>query len=197
MSKRVMALFTLLFLTVSAYSQTPANSRCSLTAANAPSVRGLRLGMTTDELLALFPGGAKRKDLKDTIEKAKAATSRDVVYISFNPASDSGKAQFDGVDSVGAGLLRGRVTDLSVVYIGATWTSIDVWVAKLSEAFNLPAAQAWVVGPSETPNKVLMCDGILVEAEIQGGSASIRLRTTETARGENAAEEKQRRETKP
>ncbi|HWO00675.1 MAG TPA: hypothetical protein VNS63_15560 [Blastocatellia bacterium] len=197
MTKCVMTLLTLVVVTVSAYSQTPSNSRCSLTATNAPTVRGLHLGMSTDELLALFPGSAKRKDVKDAIAKAKAGASGDVLYLSFNPAVDSGKEQFNGVDSVGAGLVKGRVTDLSVVYVGATWPNIDAWVAKLSEAFKLPSPQDWMVGSSENPNKILRCDGIDIEAAIQSGSASIILRTAETHGSDNAAEEKKRRDIKP
>lgn len=201
MSKRVMALFTLMVLTVSAFSQTPASSRCSLTVANAPSVRGLKLGMSTDELLALFPGSAKRREMMGAVEKAKASSGGEPVYLLFYPATDSGKEQFSGVESVSAGLLNGRVADISVVYGGATWSAIDDWVAKLSETFKLPAAQNWTVGPSENPNKVLRCEGIAVEALTQGGSASIRILSLEILRGlqdrSNAAEEKRRREMKP
>ncbi|MFY9610935.1 MAG: hypothetical protein WAU45_20280 [Blastocatellia bacterium] len=200
MSKIVRAFFTLVFVTLSAYSQAPSQYGCSLTEANSPSVRGLRLGMTIDQLQALFPGGVKRKEIKDALEKAKAATASEPVYLSFNPAVDSGKEQFAGVDSVSVGLLKGRVTDFGVGYVGAMWTT-DEWVAKLSESFGLPALSAWTVGPSENPNKVLKCDGIEIEASTQGGSASIRIRNTKALAGNedkaNAAEEKRRRETKP
>lgn len=201
MNKRVLALFTLMVLTVSAYSQTPGSSKCSLTATNAPSVRGLRLGMSTDELLALFPGSAKRKEMAADVEKAKAAAGGEPGYLSFYPATDSGQEQFAGVDSVSAGLLNGQVADFTVVYGGATWSAIDGWVAKLSETFKLPGAQGWVTGPSETPNRVLQCEGITIEAAIQGGSASIRILKTEILKAMQdrtyAAEEKKRREMKP
>ena len=197
MSKRVLALVTLLVLTVSAYSQTT----CSLTAATAPSVRGLRLAMSTDEVLVLFPGSAKRKEMMAAVEKAKAATGSEPVYLSFYPATDSGKEQFAGVESVSAGFLKGRVADFTVVYGAATWSAIDDWVAKLSETFKLPAAQNWAVGPSENPNKVLRCEGIAMEASIQGGSASIRILSIEVLRAfqdrTTAAEERQRRDMKP
>lgn len=74
MSKIVRVFFTLVFVTLSAYSQAPSQSRCSLTG-QFPSVRGMRLGITIDQLQALFPGGAKRKEIRDALEKAKAATS--------------------------------------------------------------------------------------------------------------------------
>lgn len=198
MSKHVMALLPLMVLTVSAYSQTSGDSNCSLTATNAPTVRGLRLGMTTDQLQAVFPGSLKRKEIRDALKKAQATTNIEPVYLSFDPALDSGKEQFAGVDSVSAGLLNGRVVDFTVLYGGATWSAVDGWVAKLAEAFKLPGAQSWKVGPSETPNKVLVCDGIAIEAAVLGGGASIRiLHKTMQSDLANAAEEKRRREMKP
>lgn len=210
MNKRVIALVTLVFVTISAYSQALSQSKCSLTEANFPSVRGLRLGMTTEQLLALFPGIAKRwakepKNVREALEKAMAPTSSEPAYLMVEPvfdtATDAAKAQFAGVDSVSVGLYKGRVTDLSVLYVGAMWNSIDEWIAKVSETFKLPGAQDWAVGPSENPNKVLKCDGIEIEAALQGGSASIRIRNTENAKGNdertNTAEEKKRRDFKP
>ncbi len=181
-------------------TQPHAQSRCNLTEANAPVVRGIRLGMSTDQLLALFPGSSKRKEMKDAIERARAA-SNDIVYLSFDPAIDAGGNQFAGVTSVGVGIYRGRVADFTIFYVGATWGTIDEWVAKLSESFNLPGGQAWEAGPSENPNKVLRCSGIEIEAAIQGGSASIKVTNTgplkdaqERARTE---EERRRRTFKP
>jgi hypothetical protein len=206
MSNHVMALFTLVFVTILGGSQALSQSRCNLTKDNSPSVRGLRLGMSTEQLLALFPGSAKRwakepKTMRDAREKAMAATSNEPVYLSFDPATDAAKEQFAGVDSVSAGLYSGWVIDFNVLYVGASWRTIDEWVAKLSETFKLPGAQDWVVGPSETPNKVLKCAGIEIEAAIQGGSASIRIRNTEWLKAmeerATAAEEKKRRDVKP
>ncbi|HSF24114.1 MAG TPA: hypothetical protein VLE20_07800 [Blastocatellia bacterium] len=200
MSKIVRAFVTLMFVALSAYSQTPGQSRCTLTEATSPNVRGLRLGMSTDQLLALFPGSTKRKEITEALAKAKTATSSEPLYLSLDPARDAVKDHFAGVDSVSAGLLNGRVVDFGAVYVGAAWT-IDAWVAKLSESFGLPPLSAWVPGPSESPNRVLTCDGVVIEAATQGGSASIRIRNTEALKGNedqvNAAQEKRRRETKP
>src|SRR5713226_6506252 len=90
MNKLVIASFALVFVTISTCSQALSQSKCSMTEANSPSVRGIRLGMGTEQLLALFPGSTKRwakempaKELKDTLEKAKAPTSSEPVYLSF------------------------------------------------------------------------------------------------------------------
>ena len=198
--KHVLTLLTLISLTVSADAQTP-ESNCRLTAADAPTVRGLRLGTSTDDLLALFPAGAKRNEVKGAVAKAKSTGGGEVVFLSFYPATDSGKEQFAGVESVSAGLLNGRVADFTVLYGGVTWSAVDDWVAKLAETFKLPAAQTWMAGPNETPNKILRCDGIAIEAAIQGGSASIRVSSAEALKimsdRANASDERKRREMKP
>lgn len=201
MNKWIIAFFMLVFVTISSGSQALSQSKCSLTKDNSPIVRGLRLGMSTEQLIALFPGSTKRKEMKDALERAKSATSNEPLYLSFDPATDAAKEQFAGVGSVSAALYTGRVIDFGVLYVGATLKTIDEWVAKLSETFKLPGAQDWVLGPSENPNKVLKCDGIEIEAAIQGGSASIRLRNTDVFKAleefATAAEEKKRREIKP
>ena len=201
MSKRFITFLALSLLVIGVCGQaSPGQSRCNLTEATSPAVRGVRLGMSTADLLALVPGSSKRKEMRDALETARAASS-EVVYLSFDPSTDATGDRFAGVESVGAGIYRGRVADFTVVYGGATWRTIDEWVAKLAESFNLPGGQEWAEGPSENPNKVLRCGGIEIEAAIQGGSSSIKVRNTEPLKDaqERARtdEERRRRTFKP
>ena len=204
MNKLAIAFVALAFVTITAISQAsnprPARPKCNLTEATAPRVRGLRLGMSTQQLLALFPGSSKRREMKDAVEKAKAATGNEAAYLVFDPATEGDAKQFGGVVAVSAGVNKGRVIDFSIQYGGATWRDVDEWVAKLSESLKLQGAGDWTVGPSENPNKVLRCEGIEIEAAIQGGGSSIRIRNMEDGKAvadRNAADEKQRREIKP
>jgi hypothetical protein len=173
---------------------------CSLTEANAPAVRGLRLSMSVDQLAALFPGSAKRKEVKDALDRAKAAGSEPVL-IGFDPSMDGGGERFTGVASVSARVYQGRVVAFNVSYVGTAWPTVDEWVAKLAEAYSLPAASRWSAGLSESPSKMLACGGIEVEAAIQGGGSSISVRNREALTGAsaraNAGEERKRREFKP
>ena len=205
MYKLAIASFAFLFVIVSGVSQAssrqPLQVRCNLTEATSPSVRGLRLGMSAQQLLALFPGSTKRREIKDAVEKATAGTGTEATYLGFDPATDGNGRQFEGVESILAGVYKGRVVDFSIQYGDATWSTIDEWIAKLSEALKLQSAQYWVVGPSENPNKILKCDGILIEGAIQGGGSSIRISNLaylkEIEERTKAAEEKKRRESKP
>lgn len=231
MNKLAIAFFALVLVTLSASSQAsnpyPAQTRCNLTEATAPSVRGLRLGMTTQQLLAVFPSVMKKKEMKDAaekaqpatgsefvlpgiankkemdaIDKAKSATGNEAVYLGFDPASDGAdRQQFAGVTAVSAAVYKARVVDFGIQYDGATWRNIDEWVAKVSESLVLPGKDSWVTGPSEHPNKVLRCDGIEIEAGIQGGGSSIRVTNTAYFRAieeqGRAAEDKKRQQVKP
>jgi hypothetical protein len=181
MKKLVTVFLTFAFVAISA-DQEFARPKCNLTEATSPNISGLRLGMSTQQLLALFPNAGKRRDIKDALLTAKAAGAGQTAYLTFDPATDGSKDQFPGIDSVSAGLQKDRVVDLNVSYVGTSWGLIDDWVAKLSERFKLPGAQDWVTAPSENPNKVLKCDGVEIEAAIQGGGASMRLRNTQAVK---------------
>ena len=202
MKRIAIGFVSLALITIPAYltvTSQPAQPRCSLTEANSPSVRGLRLGMTAEQVIALFPGSAKNKDMKPLLDKAKSTTGSETVYLSFDSSTSANKEKFADVASISVGFYKARVKDLDVDYVGTSWTNVDEWVAKLSETFKLPGLEAWVVGPSENPNKVLKCNGIEIEAATQGGGASIRIRDTEYAmrEGANAGEEGKRRAFKP
>jgi hypothetical protein len=188
-------------LSASSPSSRPVQSKCNLTEATAPSVRGLKLGMTAQQFLVLFPGITKNKEMKDSIEHAKSPTRDEPTVLGVDPAADGNRNLFAGVESVGATFYKSRVIDFTVQYGGATWDNIDQWVSKLSDALKLPPARDWLVSPNETPNKSLSCDGILIEATTEGGSASIRIRSTshlrEMEERQKAAEERKRQQVKP
>jgi hypothetical protein len=160
--------------------------------------------MTTQEVLAVFPGSAKRwereRGVKDAREKALKPNSSGLLALTFEP-SDAAGGQFANVDSISAFLYKDRLADFALQYGGAGWNSVDEWLARVSETLRLPGPQEWAVGPSETPNKVLKCSGIEIEVAIQGGSASIRIRNTEYLKEieerSNPMDEKKRREIKP
>ena len=191
MKKLVLVLLAFAFVAGSASRQFAQSSqgRCALTEATAPTVRGIKLGMTAQQVVDLFPAVIKRREMKDDIARAKAGGS-EIVYLAFEPAGDGGGDRFAGVASVVTGVQKNRVVDFNITYTGTSWGSIDEWIGKLAEAFKLPSAREWVAGPSENPNKVLKCSGIEIEAANQGGGCSVRVRTAEshsdhTSSGEN------------
>lgn len=203
--KRIMIAFCISVVTlIPAYARVtgePPAQGCGLTEANAPAVRGIRLGMTVDQLVGLFPGSAKRREVREALERAKASTGNEPVTLAFDPAADAGGERFGGVDSVSASVYKGRVIAFDIVYVGTTWRTIDEWVDKVAQSYGLPAAARWQPGPNENPNRVLGCSGIEIEAAIQGGGSSISIRNKEMLRSMaerlNATDENKRRAFKP
>ena len=193
--------FAMMASPLQASNSASTQNRCNLTEETAPKVRGLHLGMTAQQFVAFFPGITKRKEMNDSIEQAKMVTSEQPTTLGVDPVADGSASQFAGLESAAAVFYKGKAVEVSVQYGGAMWRTVDEWISKLSGTFNLPGAQEWVTGPEEAPNKVLRCNGILIEGAIQGGSASIRIKNTnyvrEAEERARAAEEKKRQQVKP
>jgi len=203
MIKTSITLFALTLLPVPASVATTdtqnAQSACTLTEANAPGVRGLKLGMSTEQLLTLFPGSTKREEVRDALESAKRSGGSETVYIGFEPRSDVSGSTFAETDSIGVALQKGRVVQFVVQYAGPSWRDIDEWIAKLSETLKLPGAGEWEPGQDETPSKFLKCRGVEIEAAVQGGGASIRVWDTAAFKsmGTKSGDEQKRKVFKP
>ena len=144
---------------------------CSLTLAGAPTFNGLRLGMTADEVLALFPGSKDDPPVRADLERppSRYGTS------SFNLAPDKygSKDKFAGIRQMTFRLLDGRVSSLRIGYNGPAYAQVDGFIAKFSEAANLPKADQWeaYVG-MENQLKTLKCTEFEVQAFVggQGGN---------------------------
>src|SRR5882672_2988258 len=87
---------------------------CQLTLAGAPDIKGLRLGMTPEQVLALFPGSNEDAEVRASL----AAPPSKFGTLSFlvRPAKYQSKDQFAGVNQITFTLLDGRVSSFSVGY---------------------------------------------------------------------------------
>jgi hypothetical protein len=140
--------------------------KCSLTPAQSPAIRGLRLGMSAEELFALFPGGSEdlRKRQQELLVRAMQPPQYGVATLSFSPREfSSGRDRFQGVSGVEVTVFDRRVVRLSVTYSDESWGqdvpvwSNDAWVAKLSAAFGLPGPEQWEWDARFGSTKVLKC----------------------------------------
>src|SRR5437763_14678952 len=75
----------------------PPAQGCNLTEATAPAVRSLRLGMSVDQVVGLFPGSAKRKEIREALEKVRASTGNEPGMLALAPAAAAGGERFAGV----------------------------------------------------------------------------------------------------
>jgi hypothetical protein len=129
---------------------------CTLTLAGAPQIKGLRLGMTPEQVLALFPGSEQDMDLRSEVSRPPSKFG--VGGFVIRPDKYQSKEPFAGITQINLSLLDGRVSSFTAGYNGPEWPNVDKFVARFVEGTNLPAADAWepYMG-METQLKTLKC----------------------------------------
>lgn len=173
--KQFFAIIFLLLAASAVSAQTEslaAHSRanCNMTMARAPVINGLRLGMTPQQVLALFPGSANDSDIIASL--ASPVTRFGVSSFSITPGKYGSKAKFAAISQISFTLLDGRVSNMHVGYNGPEWKHVDQFVAKFSAGTGLPAPEAWEARVGmDTQLKTLTCKDfeITVFAGGQGG----------------------------
>lgn len=104
-------------------------------------INGLKLGMTADQVLALFPGSrddeAVRADLSAPASQLGLSTLR------ISPQKYSSKSEFKGIGQIVLTMLDGRVSTLYVGYDAPQAAQVDEFVTKFSKGRKLPPAESW------------------------------------------------------
>lgn len=178
-------------------------STCTAAMAKSLTIRGIHLGMSADELFALFPGARANEPIKPALEQAQQPPHFGMAYFSLFPRAYSTKERFAGIWQINVTLFDDRVAAYSIEYAGPpdgpAWYKIDEWVAKLSETLRLPGSEKW--SPSDGFRRALTCDGFQIVAGNQNrnGVISVTEENLDLKRQarEQAYQEKKRREFKP
>jgi len=122
----------------------------------APVLNGLRLGMTTEQVLALFPGSKEDPQVSPYVSGPGGPFGTSSFVL--RPEKYESKEKFAGISQITFRLLDGRVSSLYVGFNGPEWQHVDQFVAKFTEGTNLPPAEGWeaYVG-MDTQMKTLKC----------------------------------------
>jgi len=170
-----------------------------LTREQAPEIRGIRLGMSSEQLLSLFPEDINRQRIAEAIREAKSVDKYGVGFFDLRPDREIANPRFAGVNYITVAMLDERITSFHIEYSGPEWKTVHQFVAKLSEGLRLPSS-SWEGGVESSQ---LNCDGFRIEAQAFKGSTQsfVRVRDTSVpdvveARRE-AAREKARQAFKP
>src|SRR5437870_5838170 len=120
---RTISILLLTFVSaVSGVSQTPQTSKCKLTLSQV-SIRGVKLGMTTDEVLALFPGAAEEPQNQSSLQRVAGVPSFGLAHRIVTPNREAiNKNNFKGIESYSITLLDGKVVQFDVFYQGSNST---------------------------------------------------------------------------
>ncbi|HEU4794900.1 MAG TPA: hypothetical protein VFT02_04670 [Pyrinomonadaceae bacterium] len=161
-------------------SQTPssssAGSTCTLTPQQAPEIRGLRLGMSAEQLLTLFPDEANRSRIIEAVRISKQPELYGVGNLDL-VGNEKDNPRFSGVNYFSIRLLDERVTSFHIGYKPVEWKSVDQFVTKLSEGLRLPNLP-WERG---NDSSVLKCKGFKLEAYVFQSSGECVVRVMDTS----------------
>lgn len=142
-----------------------------MTLSGAPAINGLRLGMTPDQVLALFPGSKEDPEVQASV--AKPPSPLGVSGFVIRPAKYESKEQFPGVSQITFSLLDGRVSNFTIGYSGPEYSHVDKFVDKFVEGKGLPPTEQWepYVG-MDNSLKLLRCAGFEISVFAGGAGGS-------------------------
>ena len=172
-------LFVLVFfiaLATSAFAQTqsdvPAGQKCSLTLAQSPTIRGLKLGMDVEEVLRRFPD----RSVDPQVRRVLLDADKQFGVAKFNAPTYPHQSEFAGISQIYFEFLDKRLAAFTVHYEGPEWNNADEFISRLTEPLKLPGANYWT--PSSLPtHKTLKCTGFEVSVFVGGGASnSVRIR---------------------
>jgi hypothetical protein len=116
-----------------------AASRLSMS--QAPDVAGLKLGMTIEQVLSLFPGSETDKEIRASL--SRPVNKFGVKTLVIHPAKFSADKKFDGVNQIVLTFLDGRISTLNVSYSGPVWANVNEFVSKFAQEKGLPGSDSW------------------------------------------------------
>lgn len=155
----------------------PQKPTCKLTLAQAPVIRGLRLGMTSDELFAIFPANEREEfDRAQLLKKAELPPSYGHASFQFETSRYATKDRFTGIDS-----LYIQLFDRKVVFIRASYSNTPQFdrTAQLMEIitrqYGLPEFKDWPGYNEYWNNPSLSCEGFTFQVNGLSGAVSISL----------------------
>jgi hypothetical protein len=156
---------------------TPQKPTCKLTLAQAPVIRGLRLGMASDELFAIFPGNEREEfNRAQQLKSAELPPYYGHTSFRFNLSNYATKDRFTGIGSLTFGLF-----DKKVVYLGAEYVNTPQFdrpgqlMEIITKQFGLPETKDWPRYSEHVSNPSLSCDGFTFQLNGYSENFSISL----------------------
>lgn len=157
-------------------NQTPSgpsqNLKCTLTPDQAPEIRGVRLNMSTEQLMSAFPEDANLQSIAEAITRSKQQDAYGMAGFALRADPARPNPKFESVNYIDVTLLDRRVKSFFVSYRGAEWKNPDQFVARLTEGLRLPNWTWEGTGQSRT----VQCYGFRIEAHVSTGAPTSAVR---------------------
>jgi len=153
-------------------SSVKATTPCALKISEAPVIRGLKLGMTPEEILALFPGSKEDTALRTALSAPPGRFGNSSFLIT--PSKYGSAANYKEVSRLNFSLLDGRVSNFTINYVDRQSPNVDKLIEKFGEDKNLPPPDQWEPYPGmDTQMKTLTCNGFSIRIFDGGEGASL------------------------
>lgn len=146
-------------------TQSAGPAKCSLTLAQSPAIRGLKLGMSVEEVLRQFPGASEEPHIRQALSSA----DQEFGVARFSSPSLRSEPKFAGINGFSFEFLDRHLSSLWVQYAGPEWKTVDDFISRLSGPFNLPGPNSWE--PDASDQKTLKCVGF--EVKVSAGPSAI------------------------
>lgn len=92
-----------------------------MTREQAPEIRGVRLGMSTEQLLTLFPEETNRQRITQAVKDSKRVDSYGVARFTLQPDTAAANPKMAGVNYIAVDVIDERVTSFHIEYAGIEW----------------------------------------------------------------------------
>jgi hypothetical protein len=155
----------------------PQNPKCKLSLAEAPVIRGLRLGMTSDELFAIFPANEREEfDRAQRLKGAELPSNYGFAPFYFSTSNYATKDRFTGISNLTLGLLDRKVVSIRAEYSNAPqFDRPGQLIEIVTKQFGLPEFKDWPGYNEYWSNPSLSCDGFTFQVTGYSGSFTIEL----------------------
>ncbi len=169
---------------------------CGLKISAAPAINGLRLGMTSEEILNAIPGSKDDPQIRTSL--ARPANEFGVSGLTVMPSKYPSKDQYPGISRVTFTFVDGHAYSLNLGYNGPKWGHVDEFVKKVIESSNLPSIEQWEDYPGmDTQMKMLKCAEFEVRVYAGGENGSLNYVGLKDLKAEKALREKEEKAAKP
>jgi len=153
----------------------PQNPKCKLTLAQAPVIRGLRLGMTSDELFAVFPANEREEfDRAQRLKSAELPPNYGYTNFQFSLSNYPTKDRFTGIGNLTFGLFDRKVVYMVAEYSDAPqFDRVGQLMEIITKQFSLPEFKDWPGYNEYLSNPSLSCDGFTFKVNGYSRSFSV------------------------
>jgi hypothetical protein len=155
----------------------PQKPTCKMTLAQAPVIRGLRLGMPSDELFAIFPANEHEEfDRAQKLKSAELPPNYGYTNFQFSLSRYATKDRFTGISDLLFGLFDRKVVSIVAYYSNTPqYDRPGQLIEIITQQFGLPEFKDWPGYSENWSNPSLPCEGFTFQVNGYSEGFSISL----------------------